>query len=1184
MDEFRWLEIRIGPRPRGAEFYPVEARLDDGSHFAGGELRLDLQKLSSGARTVEAYGLDLFDALCAGPIRRAFDRASGRAEAETAGRLRIRLWIDASAVELHAVPWERLFYLQRGQPTALAASTFTPFSRYVGLELPEAIPVRERPIRLLFAIANPAGLPANLPAIDPVREAEALRQTLGNLQQAGQLHVTFLPGRTGLPAPARAQLEEAGFQVDPGPTTLDAILRRLPDVHILHFAGHGSFRRGPHPGAGVTFLFLENENGDLQRVADSDLTPRLAALDPLPRLIFLAACDTARIEPQSPTPFVGLGPQLVQAGVPAVIAMQDPVPDDLARRLTAEFYHHLAEHGVVDLALNQARQVVFDPARTEWATPVLLLRQAQSDQHQGQLFAPDPVRLALQAILDDQPRRVWSEDEYLPIPIEVVHLLADQIPADLAMLEAETVPTLDLVDAALAIFARREATTRAGRPQRGKLAALVGGHGTAKSTQMRRLVWLTARRSLEPGETRRILPIYVDLGDYPSVRSSLRNPIEALVLQNLQAYWPATDAAAADDLRRVLRSSSDPILRVFVDGGDDLPDRLRLQAWRAVQAMARDYPQHEFMIAVDRALFDPRQLNAVTDLLLIQPISQRKIEQFLLGLDEEAGPQLYQAIVDNQLFDLASIPWLLRRMLDYTRQGTAPRSRVELLQGLAEDAIAVVPAELGMRARADATLQALAWEMQIARVGVLPIDEAIRIAATARGNREYSLEALISELIECGLLARTGQEQVRFAYPVIQAYFCARALLQRPDRDQFLEEITASLGRLSRVRWWESVLVLLSGLMRSPNVLLRMLLYGESLAEGESLFLAVRCVLEAGVTRIEASLLDQIVDALIWQLDAANLRSPARRVRAIDALGQLRLPAAIPYLAAVANQRLGNNWRGQPAFELSNVRMAAAVALQRMMSQFADEIAAADPQMAILLRLWQDGAIDRLIDWLHREDTGAQAIAAFALAHLYTPQRPEIMEALIAAFQNPDVSAETRWAMAEALTLLDPAIVLERAILPFLDRESSQRAGLSARAWRYRSAWYERLAYLAGVMRLNDPRVRAFLDRCLREFTDIEIKARAIQSLGWMFDQSYKELFEEIAIGDFTHIAVSARLRPQDALYLRGKAIAALGAIGDQTTIERLREHRVDWDPELRRASYWASEEITWRLGRGGTK
>jgi len=152
MNEFRWLEIRIGPRSPDAEFYPVEAHLDDGSHFAGGELRLDPQKLSPGERTVEAYGLDLFDVLCAGPIRRAFDRASGRAEAETAGRLRIRLWIDARAVELHAIPWERLFYLQRGQPTPLAASTFTPFSRYVGLELRSPTPLASPP-------ASPRSIP-----------------------------------------------------------------------------------------------------------------------------------------------------------------------------------------------------------------------------------------------------------------------------------------------------------------------------------------------------------------------------------------------------------------------------------------------------------------------------------------------------------------------------------------------------------------------------------------------------------------------------------------------------------------------------------------------------------------------------------------------------------------------------------------------------------------------------------------------------------------------------------------------------------------------------------------------------------------------------------------------------------------------------------------------------------------
>ena len=71
----------------------------------------------------EEYGLDLFYALFTGPIRRAYDRVAGRAEAENEGRVRVRLWIDDEAAELHALPWERLYHLLRGRPVPVSTST-----------------------------------------------------------------------------------------------------------------------------------------------------------------------------------------------------------------------------------------------------------------------------------------------------------------------------------------------------------------------------------------------------------------------------------------------------------------------------------------------------------------------------------------------------------------------------------------------------------------------------------------------------------------------------------------------------------------------------------------------------------------------------------------------------------------------------------------------------------------------------------------------------------------------------------------------------------------------------------------------------------------------------------------------------------------------------------------------------
>jgi formylglycine-generating enzyme required for sulfatase activity len=382
-DPYAHIQIRIHAIDQAAGAYPVEATLDDGSHFGGGMLRIDMQYLLTHILDPEGYGLALFYSLFDGPIRRAYDKATGRAEAETEGRLRVRLWIDEGAAELHALPWERLYHPHKGQDVPLVTSTLTPFSRYTGLEIAEAPPVVQRPVQMLFAIANPTSLPKHLAPIDLEAEMESLRQALGDLWVRGELQVTLLPGRTGLSPGLRAGLEAEGYLVHDGPTSLDNILRLLPDCHVFHFLGHGHFKRERTHGTGTAALHLEGEDGSWQAIKDEELVPKLTAIDPPPHLVFLAACQSAKREPEKENPFVGLGPKLVTAGVPAVVAMQDEVPMDLARGLTGDFYRRLLDHGLVDRALNEARNLLFKPNRIDWATPVLFVRLAT-----GQLFAP----------------------------------------------------------------------------------------------------------------------------------------------------------------------------------------------------------------------------------------------------------------------------------------------------------------------------------------------------------------------------------------------------------------------------------------------------------------------------------------------------------------------------------------------------------------------------------------------------------------------------------------------------------------------------------------------------------------------------------------------------------------------------------------------------------------------------
>ena len=90
------------------------------------------------------------------------------------------------------------------------------------------------------------------------------------------------------------------------------------------------------------------------------------------RLVFLACCQSATRSPADA--FRGLGPALVAAGVPAVVAMQEPVALETARSFAATFYGRLARHGFADLAANEARSALLAAGLPGAAVPVAFLR------------------------------------------------------------------------------------------------------------------------------------------------------------------------------------------------------------------------------------------------------------------------------------------------------------------------------------------------------------------------------------------------------------------------------------------------------------------------------------------------------------------------------------------------------------------------------------------------------------------------------------------------------------------------------------------------------------------------------------------------------------------------------------------------------------------------------------------
>ena len=242
----------------------------------------------------------------AGDVRACLRSAADEAKRENTGvRLRMRL-ADPALADL---PWEFLY--NPAVNRFLALSIQSPLVRY--MDLPEVIqPIAVTPpIRVLVMISSPT----DYPTLDVEAEWKRLNESLADLIAAGTIAVERLDG-----------------------ATLGGLQRKLrrSQYHIFHFIGHGEFDQTLQEGV----LLLERENKRGHRVGSQYLGMLLHDHESL-RVAILNACEGARSSRQDP--FAGSAQSLVQQGIPAVIAMQFEIADDVASTFAHEFYGALAD-------------------------------------------------------------------------------------------------------------------------------------------------------------------------------------------------------------------------------------------------------------------------------------------------------------------------------------------------------------------------------------------------------------------------------------------------------------------------------------------------------------------------------------------------------------------------------------------------------------------------------------------------------------------------------------------------------------------------------------------------------------------------------------------------------------------------------------------------------------------------
>ena len=306
-------------------------------------LRLAVDELRQLAPDAAAYGRRLGQDLFALPdVRAVFAKARA-----LEGQLRVRLFIGPNAPELHGLRWETL--TDPEQPDAAAPLLMGErvlFSRYVGSPDWRRVPPRAKgALRALVVVANPTDLATYAPGGQPLAPIDVPAEV-----------ARARAGLAGIAATVLGQSERASLG--------NLVARLVAGPDILYLVCHGALSDGQPR------LWLEDDDGRVAVTGGAELVSRLRELEQPPRLVVLLSCQSAGTGEGEA--LGALGPQLGQAGVPAVLAMQGDVSMATVEAFLPVFFRELARDGQIDRAVSLARGAVRD--RHDAWVPVLYMR------------------------------------------------------------------------------------------------------------------------------------------------------------------------------------------------------------------------------------------------------------------------------------------------------------------------------------------------------------------------------------------------------------------------------------------------------------------------------------------------------------------------------------------------------------------------------------------------------------------------------------------------------------------------------------------------------------------------------------------------------------------------------------------------------------------------------------------
>ena len=357
-----------------------------------------LQRLRETVLKPAEHGRELRNALIVRPELGDFFR---QCLASAGDSLRLLIEVDASARDLLDLRWETLYNLD--DTDFIAVNANYPLSRFQSStrwDTDYTLPSRDR-LRALVAVANPADLsrPAGYALFDPATQTSVslgavdvpgeVERALSALASLGRENVTLL----------------ADYPGSQGRATYPQITAELQNAHdIVYLVCHGALLGETESGSRGPVLLLEKNDGGVDRASGEALAKFIANLRPeqRPGLMVLASCQSGgrgKVPAGAKAPgeqdedqrsydrgaLGALGPRLVEAGLPAVVAMQDNIKMDTIRQFMPVFFQMLLTEaeGRVDRALATARNQAYAARRPDWWVPVLYMRLRG-----GQVFSP----------------------------------------------------------------------------------------------------------------------------------------------------------------------------------------------------------------------------------------------------------------------------------------------------------------------------------------------------------------------------------------------------------------------------------------------------------------------------------------------------------------------------------------------------------------------------------------------------------------------------------------------------------------------------------------------------------------------------------------------------------------------------------------------------------------------------